>query len=153
VLITYSECVKRFAANVWGLRGAAPTVEEIARLQEGAKLRSRDVDGARVSGRTPSGRPWFARRITQSFLYSGVMSNDWEKNLLNGRTFELVDGADGEPAGQLRFSDAFNYGYTTWLRRNDVHVGDVVRVTVDLMENSCIVELGGEELISEPFDW
>jgi len=153
VLVTYGEFIKRFAMNVWGLRGIHLSDREVALLQAEAKNRSALVDGTRVSGRTPTGRPWFARRITPSFLFSGVMSHDWERGRLQESRFDVIDGLDGERVGQLRFSGGFNYGYTSWLRKNGAKVGDVIRVTVDEDEGQCIVELGDEELLTEPFDW
>jgi hypothetical protein len=153
VLITYAEFIKRFAPNVWGLRGAKLSSEQVAQIQAEAKVRSTLVDGSRVSGRTATGRPWFARRITPSFLFSGVMSHDWEKGELDGCQLEVIDGLDGEPAGQLRFANGFNYGYNSWLRKHDAKVGDVIRVTVDKLEDHCVIELGGEEMLSPPFDW
>ncbi|MGY1988059.1 hypothetical protein ACI792_17720 [Blastococcus sp. SYSU DS0669] len=153
ILITYAEFVKRFAPNVWGLRGVNLSSEQIARIQAEAKVRSALVDGSRIAGRTVTGRPWFARRITPSFLFSGVMSHDWEKRELDGCQLDLIDGLDGEPVGQLRFANGFNYGYNSWLRKHEAGVGDVIRVTVDKAEEHCVIELGGEEMLSPPFDW
>ncbi|MGY1771949.1 hypothetical protein [Blastococcus sp. SYSU D00813] len=153
VLITYGEFIKRYGPNVWGLRGARVSDRQVAEVQAEAKARTTQIDATRIVGRTATGRPWFARRVTPSFLYSGVMSNDWERHTLDGARLEVVDGLDGESVGQLRFSGSFNYGYAAWLKKNDVKVGDVIRVTVDLNVNQCIVELGDEELLAEPFDW
>jgi hypothetical protein len=152
VWTTYAGCIKRFAPNVWGLRGAHVPDEVLVQLQANARRAREAVDRTKMSGTTPSGRPWTARRVTPSFLYSGVMPFDWGKPMLAYRTLAAVDMVDGESVGTVRFAENFNWGYGTFLRRHDVRQGDVVRVLADPESDTCYLELGGDELLSEPFD-
>lgn len=152
VWTTYAECLKRFGHNVWGLRGADVPAEVVAELQEKALAARRAVDRTKIVGVTPSGRPWTARRITPSFLYSGVMAFDWGKDALAHRTLAAVDIDDGQPAGSLRFADNFNWGYNVFLNRHNAQVGDVLRVLADPDNDICYLEIGGDELLGEPFD-
>lgn len=152
VWTTYAECLKRFGHNVWGLRGADVPPEVVEQLQTQARIARRAVDRTKLVGTTPSGRPWTARRITPSFLYSGVMAFDWGKPELAYRTLAAVDMVDGEPAGQLRFEDNFNWGYSVFLGRHKAQAGQVLRVLADPDADTCYLELGGEELLGEPFD-
>ncbi|ADB73520.1 sigma factor-like helix-turn-helix DNA-binding protein [Geodermatophilus obscurus] len=152
VWTTYAECLKRFGHNVWGLRGADVPAEVVAELQEQARAARRAVDRTKIIGVTPSGRPWTARRITPSFLYSGVMAFDWGKDALAHRTLAAVDIDDGQPAGSLRFADNFNWGYNVFLNRHNAQVGDVLRVLADPDNDICYLEIGGDELLGEPFD-
>ncbi|SET21769.1 sigma factor-like helix-turn-helix DNA-binding protein [Geodermatophilus poikilotrophus] len=152
VWTTYAECLKRFGHNVWGLRGADVPAEVVAELQERARAARRAVDRTKIIGVTPSGRPWTARRITPSFLYSGVMAFDWGKDALAHRTLAAVVIDDGQPAGSLRFADNFNWGYNVFLNRHNAQVGDVLRVLADPDNDICYLEIGGDELLGEPFD-
>jgi hypothetical protein len=152
VWTTYAECLKRFGHNVWGLRGADVSPEVIEELQAQARAARRAVDRTKLVGTTPSGRPWTARRITPSFVYSGVMAFDWGKPQLAYRTLAVIDTTDGEPAGSLRFEDNFNWGYSVFLGRHNAQPGQVLRVLADPEADTCYLELGGDELLDEPFD-
>ena len=152
VRTTYSEWLKRFGHNVWGLRGADVPREVIAELQANALTASSAVDRTQLGGTTPSGRPWMARRLTPSFLYSGVMGSDWGKPAVADRTLAAHDMVDGEPVGALRFGGYSNWGYIGFLNRHKAKVGDVLRVLADPDNDACYLELGGDELLSEPLD-
>ncbi len=152
VWTTYAECLKRFGHNVWGLRGAQVPQGVILQLQADARQARRSVDRTRMTGTTPSGRPWTARRITPSFTYSGVLPFDWGKPLLAHRSLNAVDMVDGEPAGTLRFAENFNWGYGVFLGRHGAQPGQVLRVLADPDADTCYLELGGDELLGEPFD-
>ncbi len=152
VWTTYAECLKRFGHNVWGLRGSDVPTEVVEELQAQARAARRAVDRTKIVGVTPSGRPWTARRITPSFVYSGVMTFDWGKAALAHRTLAALYIDDGEPVGSLRFLDNFNWGYNTFLNRHRAQVGDVIRVLADPDNDVCYLEIGGDELLGEPFD-
>ncbi len=152
VWTTYAECLKRFGHNVWGLRGADVPPEVIEQLQAQARAARRAVDRTKLVGTTPSGRPWTARRITPSFVYSGVMTCDWGKPQLAYRTLAAVDMLDGEATGSLRFEDNFNWGYSVFLGRHNAQPGQVLRVLADPDNGTCYLEIGGDELLGEPFD-
>jgi len=152
VWTTYAECLKRFGPNVWGLRGAVVPDDAVARIQAAAKDVRRATDRSTVAGTTPSGRPWVARRVTPSFMYSGVMPFDWGRPGLEDRSLSAVDMTDGEAAGAIRFAKSFNWGYSVFLRRQRATAGTVLRVLADPDEGVCYLELGGDELLGEPFD-
>jgi hypothetical protein len=86
-------------------------------------------------------------------LYSGVLPFDWGRVQLADKSLEIIDIVGGASAGRMRFSDHFNWGYGTFFRKNNAKAGDVLRGVVDLEEDRCYLELGGDELLSEPFDW
>ncbi len=153
VFLTYAECIKRFGHNVWGLRGASVPPEALEQVQARAKRERQAVDSRKLTGVTASGRPWMARVITPTILYSAVLPFDWGREALAGRALRLVDGSDGEEQGLLRFTSNFNYGYAGLFAKNRPKIGHVIRVVADLEEDMALVELGGEELLSEPFDW
>ena len=150
---TYSELLQRFGHNVWGLRGASVSAEAVLRVQDQARVDREATDSRHTEGVTPSGRPWTARVITPTFRFSGVLSTDWSGGLLKDRVVRAVDMSDGADAGQLRFTDPFNYGYTRLLGKHRPPVGGVMRVVVDPVEDYALVEFGGGELLEEPFDW
>jgi hypothetical protein len=153
VFTTYGEIFKRFAPNVWGLRGAPVTPSDIQRVTQVAKDDREDADDRAMQGATASGRPWTARVITPTFRYSGVLTAEWGGTLLQERALRAVDALSGEDAGMLRWSGTFNYGYSTLLSRHRPEIGSVIRVTADLEDDFALVEFGGEELLDEPFDW
>ena len=152
VWTTYAECLKRFGYNVWGLRGAHVPEDAVLQLQADARQARKAVDRTKMTGTTPSGRPWTARRVTPSFMYSGVLPFDWGKPSLAHSSLNAIDMVDGESAGTLRFADNFNWGYGVFLRRHDAQPGQVLRVLADPEADTCYLELGGDELLSEPFD-
>lgn len=152
VFTTYAECIKNFGPNVWGLRGAVVPEEVIHATQRHARTASKTHDRRNVDGTTESGRPWMARKVTPSFLNSGVIPFDWGKNQLTDSKLIAIDMLDGEPVGSLRFVNNFNYGYIPFLGKHSLSVGDVIRVLADPESDRCHIEFGGDELLSQPFD-
>ena len=94
-----------------------------------------------------------ARKLTPTVLFSGVIPFDWGKPQLEGKSLKIVDMVGGAEAGTMRFSDHFNWGYATFFRSNNAQPGDVLRGVADLERDLCYLELGGDELLSEPFGW
>lgn len=153
VLITYVEFVERVETNVWGIRGACNDVPRahIDDLKRQAAEEAAAFDTARTHGEsTGKRRLWFAQRITPTFLNSGVLSNDWHRNLLDGSRYAVTDGIDGEQEGSLRFAGSFCHGYMKILIKHRPSAGDAVRVTVDRDTGAAVVEIGGEELLTTP---
>jgi len=151
--ITYDESLKRFGPNIWGLRGANVPADVISQLQSEARETHKSFDRRKLIGVTPSGRPWMARKLTPTILYSGVLPFDWGREQLADRTLTMIDMLTGDQVGRSRFSDNFNWGYSGYLRRSAARTGDVLRGIADVDEDTCYLELGGDELLSEPFDW
>lgn len=152
VYLTYAECLTRVGPNVWGIRGVDIPDDYVRKLQRDADRVSREFDTQRVEGRTPDGVLWFAQRISAAFLNSGVLPNTWHRAVLADRRLRITDGIDEEDIGVLRFSGGFSHGYNRILRKHNARVGDVVRVTIDLVATCTVVELGGEELLGAPPD-
>ena len=152
VFLTYGECFKNYGHNVWGLRGLEPDESVVADAQQSARERGRQYDRRTMTGVTESGRPWLSVKITPTILYSGVITTDWLKGASNLQDLDVLDMTDGEHVGTLRQSGPFNYGYHPILRKNSARVGDVLRVLADPQDGICHAEVGGDELLSEPFD-
>ena len=153
VFTTYAECIKNFGHNVWGLRGAVVPDEVVLATQRRARVTRQSYDRHCVRGATQSGRPWMARKVTPTFLNSGVMPFDWGKDALADRKLTALDMLDGEQIGTLRFVNGFNYGYVPYIGKHSMSVGDVIRVLADPESGVCHIESGGDELLSEPFDF
>ena len=153
IFITYAECIKNFGHNVWGLRGSVVPDDVVLSTQRRARATRQNHDRRCVMGATATGRLWMARKVTPTFLNSGVMPFDWGKKQLADRKLAAVDMVDGEPVGALRFVKGFNYGYVPYLSKHRLSVGDVIRVLADPESDTCHIESGGDELLSEPFDF
>jgi hypothetical protein len=152
VWTSYAECLKRFGPNVWGLRGAHVSEAVVERVQKEARSTSRSYDRTKLDGRTASGGVWMARRLTPTLIYSGVLPFDWANDVLAGRAFEAIEMVSGESLGTLKFDTNFNWGYTSIFAKERPKPGDVLRLTVDLRDGLAYLELGGDELLSPPFD-
>lgn len=153
VMLTYAECISNYGLNVWGLRGLRPSEEAVREVQAAARARAQTVQSVRLAGVTPGGRPWTARHVTPTLLYSAVMPGDWASGTIGGLALDLIDVSDGEVVGALKSSGPFVYGVGRAMRKHNVRVGHVIRLVADTGASSCNIEIGGEELLDEPFDW
>ena len=154
VFLTYGECFKNYGHNVWGVRGLKVAEAAVLRTQREGRAAARAEDRTRLSGVTDGGLPWTAFRVTSSILFSGVTTSAWFTAHYSSETeLDAIDLSDGEQVGTLKFSGSFNYGYYSLLAKYGPRVGEVVRVVGDVEKRVCFVELGGSELLQEPFDF
>jgi hypothetical protein len=152
VLLTYGECFEKLGHNVWGLRGVGVPNDAVAALQAGARARRDAFDKGQVSGSTPSGRPWVARRMSPDVVRSGVLPANFHPGVLQDAGFTVVDASDGETLGRLRRSEAFAYGLARLMIKHRPAVGATVRLTFYSDDMSVLVELGDDGLLGEPPD-
>ncbi|MBY3986971.1 hypothetical protein HQO84_14415 [Rhodococcus fascians] len=153
VFLTYAECIWSPGVNIWGLRGVSVDESVVLQLQSDATSLTRSFDSRRCVGSWSNDKIWFYQRISPSVMYTGVVSIKWPSDTDDTVRLQIIDGVDGQPSGMLGRSGGFVYGFLAVLRKNSAISGDVLRVQLIISEGIAIAEVGGDELLEEPFDW
>jgi hypothetical protein len=141
VYLTYSPVLERYAAGVYGLRGASVTASQVDALIP-PRVRSQSLQD---QGWTDSGEFWAAFRVSRAAETSGVLSAPAAlRSVAHGR-FELRS-EDGRPVGTLAIEQNM-WGLSPFFRRWGVEAGDYIVVRVDIRKRCAVVMVGDSELV------
>ncbi|MDX8411270.1 MAG: DNA-directed RNA polymerase subunit alpha C-terminal domain-containing protein [Mariprofundaceae bacterium] len=148
-----SPLIQRFSRGVYGLRGAGVSIATIEQLRKKVETeghtRALAIDKHRVLvdyGWTSKGKIWVSYKISESSVFSGVMSTPGKMRQYLDGEFDLYS-ADKEPVGKLCASQGKTWGLGPFFRRRGCEPGDFMIVLYDLKTRLAVAEIGDEDLI------
>jgi hypothetical protein len=145
VYLSYSPILERFAAGVYGLRGAQFSPGQAEGLVERRSIRSRQV--LKEFGWTQEGAAWFAYKISEAMIENGVCS------MPAGMRQALGDGewplysSDGVRMGTLVSRNASMWGLGPLFRRRGAEAGDILVIEITPASNKATAHLGSDEIL------
>lgn len=147
VYSTYSPIIDHLGTDLWALRGVQvdPAAVEALRQANAQRPRERRIQDF---GWTPEGRLWVTVRLGRlSSVVIGIPSAIAKYVAERRFPAKAVDGSD---VGEIAVDDSgASWGYGPFLSRMGADEGDVLRVEFDLVRETALLQLGGEELIEE----
>ncbi len=144
VYLDYSPIIERYAAGVYGLRGAEVTPGEVESLIPTRRATSVRLD----HGWTPHGEPWISYRLSEATIQNGVVSvPPGFKQLLEGE-FDLKT-ADGHAVGKLVVKESSAWGLGPFFRRRGGEEGDHIMLVLSLTTRQARISIGDEAMIEQ----
>jgi hypothetical protein len=144
VYLGYSSIISRYAAGVYGLRGADISPSDV----EALKWARQSTKVLKDYGWTADGQIWILYRLSEGQIKSGVISVPGSlKRFVKGR-FELK-AADGATIGTLVCKDNSAWGLGPFFRRRGGEPGDYMLLTVNLSQRAATIEIGDESLADD----
>lgn len=145
VYASYSPIVEHLGTDLWALRGVQvdPAAVEALRRANAQRPRERRIQDF---GWTPEGRLWLAVRLGRpSSVVITIPSAI--SNYLADRNFR-ARALDGSDVGEVVIAEnASSWGYTPFLGRMGADEGDVLRIEFDLVTETAVLQLGGDEIL------
>jgi len=141
VYLTYSPIIERYAAGVFGLRGAPVSAAEIDAMIP-VRVRHQVLQDF---GWTDSGLLWSAYRISPAAESTGILGTPAAIQTAAAGRYELF-AENRRPAGTLVIEQAM-WGLSPFFRRWGVEAGDVIVIVLDLRTRQATVSVGTDELL------
>lgn len=141
VYLTYSPIIERYAAGVFGLRGAPVTAAEVEAMIP-PRVRHQVLQD---HGWTDDGRLWAAFRISPAAESTGILGAPAAVRSVTGGSYELF-AEDERPVGTLVIEQNM-WGLSPFFRLWGVEAGDLVVIALDLRSRHATIAVGGEELL------
>ena len=144
VYLDYSPIIERYAAGVYGLRGAEAAPGEIESLVPTRHSAHVLLD----HGWTSDGRIWIGYRLSEAMIASGVFSVPGGlKRFLEG-VFALYT-EDGLAIGTLAIGDNGAWGLGPLFRRRGGEAGDTLLLCFDLSKRHAAAHIGDKGLLDD----
>ena len=135
--------IARYAPNVYGLRGAIFSQDDLAQAATRRKRRYFE------HGWTENAEPWAAIKLPPSALSNGIVQLPASfRQHVSGRYALRTE--DGVLIGQLVVSDNATWGLGPLFRRRGGEPGDMLLLTFDLEQRQVTARLGDLAVIPEP---
>lgn len=141
VYLTYSPIIARYAAGVFGLRGAAVTAAEVEALVP-PRARNRVLLD---HGWTENGQLWAAFRISPSSEVTGILGTPAAFRPIVEGSYALYSESEHQ-VGTLVVEQNM-WGLTPFFRRWGVEAGDYVVIAIDIEDRTATISTGDEELL------
>jgi hypothetical protein len=144
VYLTYSPILARFAPSIWGLRGAQVDPTHVARLLAKMPVSRRALQD---HGWTPDGAVWIAYEVSRGLFDSGVVTVPAAVRDVIGETkFELY-AVDGARVGTLNVRKLSMWGFSGFIARRGIEIGDYLVFAIDAELQMCVVHAGSSEVV------
>jgi hypothetical protein len=144
VYLDYSPIIERYAAGVYGLRGAEAAPGEIQSLVPSRRPGRVLLD----HGWTSDGRIWIGYRLSEAMIASGVFNIPGGLRRFLEGTF-VLDTAYGDRIGTLALRDSGAWGLSPLFRRRSGEVGDTLVLCFDLSKRHAAAQIGDEGLLDD----
>lgn len=141
IYLTYSPILERYAAGVFGLRGATITAAEISAMIPPV-IRSQVL---RDHGWTPERKVWIVYRLSAAAIATGVLTVPAALTGVVRGQYALVTD-DGDPVGTLMIEESRLWGLSAFYRRRGVEVGDYILLTFDVTKRRSQIEVGAADV-------
>ena len=141
VYLTYSPIISRYAAGVFGLRGASVTAAEVEALVP-PRARNRVLLD---HGWTDNGHLWAAFRMSPNSETTGILGAPAAFRPMVGGSYMLFTESE-RPVGTLVVEQNM-WGMMPFFRRWGVEAGDYVVIVIDIGERKATITAGDEELL------
>jgi hypothetical protein len=145
VHLTYSPILARYAAGVYGLRGAQVAPGEA----EALRTRSNRFPVVKDFGWKQGGVAWIAYTVTEALIRSGVAG------MPAGMRDALGDGSwplhavDGTRIGNLVSRGGSVWGLGPYFTRRGIECGDMLILEIDRKTATATIRAGGPELLEQ----
>jgi hypothetical protein len=144
IYLTYAPILERYAAGVYGLRGAPVTAAQIDALIPPIVRQRRVVQDY---GWTEAGVIWVGYKASRGLVTSGVLTAPRAVGDMIQGSYTLSAGT-GEQVGTLTVRDASVWGISPFLARWGVEEGDFLVIEFDTKAKTAKITAGDHELIS-----
>lgn len=144
---TFAEWMEKIAPNVWGLRGSNPSPAAVEQIRASARLRRKGEPNRRTFSWAPDGTIEITADLTASVITSGTLTfEEAFHRPVAGKSLALI--YEDARVGLLKVGEDhyWSWGWGNVLRRSEANPGDVLRVNINVLNDTATVCVGGQEL-------